>query len=119
MELCPAHQFTAVGSCTRCGQFICEQCRRWLSERPFCAECLRRLGDKPSREAVIVLLLATVGLLLPVLGPFAIVLARRELKRVDTGLAPSAGRDFSALARTLGIFEVLMTLLVLLFLALR
>jgi hypothetical protein len=53
------------------------------------------------------LLLATLGLVVLVLGPVAIVLAQREIKRVDEGKSPSAGRDFSTLARTLGVFEVL------------
>ena len=84
-----------------------------MSEKPFCPECLTRLGDKASRDAVIALLLATLGLLIPVLGPVAIVLARRELRRVDEGKSPSASRDFSTLARTLGMFEVLMTVVAL------
>jgi hypothetical protein len=107
MELCPAHQLAAVGSCTRCGRFVCEQCRRWMSEKPFCTDCLRRLGNKPSRDAVIALLLGTIGLVTFVPGIAAIVLAQRELKRIKAGEAPESGRDFATLARGLGIFELL------------
>lgn len=107
MQLCAAHAQPSLGSCTRCGVFICEQCRKWMSEKPFCVECLRRLGDKPSRDAVWALGLATLGMLLWLPGIFAIVLANRELARIKEGHAPEAGRDFVSLARGLGWFEAL------------
>ena len=40
MELCPAHQFESVGSCTRCGRFVCAQC---LTDLGSCPECLPQL----------------------------------------------------------------------------
>lgn len=106
MQVCAPHAQPSIGSCTRCGVFLCEQCRKWMSEKPFCADCLRRLGDKPSREAVWALGLATLGILLWVPGIFAIVLASRELERIAAGQAPEAGRDFAGLARGLGWVEV-------------
>jgi hypothetical protein len=105
MQLCPSHQVEAVGSCTRCGAFVCETCRRWMSEKPFCMPCLTRLGNKPSGEATLALLLATLGLVLWLPGIAAIVLANRELKRVERGEAPEASKDFATLARTLGWFD--------------
>lgn len=104
MELCAPHGEASVGSCTRCGAFICERCRRWMSEKPFCAECLKRLGDRPSREAVWALGLATLGLLLWVPALVAFPLAQRELERIAQGRAPEAGRDFASLARALAGF---------------
>ena len=76
-----------------------------MSEKPFCRECLQRLGDKPSREAVWALGLATLGMLLWVPGLFAIPLASRELQRIKAGEASEAGRDFASLARGLGWFD--------------
>jgi hypothetical protein len=105
MELCAAHRKPSLGSCTRCGVFVCDHCRKWMSEKPFCAECLRRLGDKPSREALWALGLATLGMLLWFPGLIAIPLAGRELERIRSGHAPEAGRDFASLARGLGWFE--------------
>lgn len=107
MELCAPHGRPAAGSCTRCGVFICEVCRKWMSEKPFCAECIRRIGDRPSREAVWALGVASLGLLLWLPGIVAIALATRELRRIEAGDAPEAGRDFASLARTLGWVEAL------------
>jgi hypothetical protein len=119
MELCPAHQFASVGSCTRCGRFVCAQCRRWMAEKPFCSDCLGRLGHKPSGQAVVALLLATLGLALLLPGLVAFVLARRELGRIERGEAPEAGRDFVQLARGLAIFETLVAAGALVVLVLR
>jgi hypothetical protein len=40
---CATHpEEAATGTCTRCGSFHCEQCRRFILGRPYCATCAQR-----------------------------------------------------------------------------
>jgi hypothetical protein len=75
-----------------------------MTEKPFCRECLARIGDQPSREAVTALFLATLGMLLWVPAIIAIPLAHHELARIKRGEAPEAGHAFASMARGLGWF---------------
>lgn len=77
-----------------------------MSEKAFCTACLQRLGDKPSREAVWALGLATLGLVLWLPCFIALPLAYRELKRIKEGRSPEAGQAFASMARGLAWFEL-------------
>lgn len=67
------------GACARCGTFVCEACMRGIAQRAHRADCHRRRGSRPSTQASLALLVATIGFAGFVPGIAALPLARREL----------------------------------------
>lgn len=106
--LCQPHEAPATGTCARCGAFVCDACSRWQAEQRLCAACFARLGEKPSRDANVALLLSTFGLCLGVPGVFGLVLGVRELRRIRRGEAPAAGQANAELARNVGVVSLVM-----------
>lgn len=105
---CPKHQAPATGTCARCGGFVCDACSKWQAEQRLCGTCFARLGEKPSREANLALLLSTFGLCLGVPGLFGLVLAQRELGRIRRGESSAAGEANATLARAIGVVSLVM-----------
>jgi hypothetical protein len=105
---CPQHQVPTAGTCARCGRFACDACSRWQTEQRLCVSCFERLGEKPSREANVALLLSTFGLCLGVPGLFGLALAQRELGRIRRGESSAAGEANALLARNVGIASLVM-----------
>jgi hypothetical protein len=101
-----------AGSCSRCGDYLCERCRTWRAERAYCAACVARQGDRPSRRASLALLFATIGVCLLVPAVPALYLSLVELRAIDRGEAPSSGRPYAQLARGLALFELALLLIV-------
>ncbi|GMU58717.1 MAG: hypothetical protein AMXMBFR34_04800 [Myxococcaceae bacterium] len=106
--VCQPHQAPATGTCARCGVFVCDGCTKWQAEKRLCAGCFSRLGEKPSKEANLALLLSTFGLCLGVPGIFGLWLAQRELGRIRRGESPAAGEANALLARTIGVVSLVM-----------
>ncbi len=98
----------AVALCSRCGSFVCEDCR--LDRDPVrCPRCHEvALGAAPSGQAVAALVLATCGFAGFVPGIVGLVLARREIDRIRRGEAPLRGLGYAELARNLGWFHAAM-----------
>jgi hypothetical protein len=101
---CAAHGVAAIAECARCGDYLCGDCRVWNNERPHCAACRDRLGNRPSTRARLSLLLVTFGVCGGVPAIIGFVLARRELRAIRAGEAPSAGEGMAETARNLGVF---------------
>lgn len=109
---CLAHGAPAVATCSRCGIFLCDGCRSWLVEKPYCKPCRERLGHTPSKEASRALLLAVLGWTCLVPGIFAYLLGRAELRRIAKGEASPAGEAMASAGRTLGFIQMLLIPLV-------
>ena len=95
----------AIGACTRCGTFGCEECLKLFDGRLTCERCELLLIEKsaPSPRAKLALWLGIAGInftLLP--GIAALFLAHRELAAIARGDAPIAGRPYARAARLLG-----------------
>jgi hypothetical protein len=105
---CAAHGVAALATCSRCGDYLCADCRVWKNERPHCAACRDRLGDRPSHRARLSLLLVTFGVCGGVPAIVGFVLARRELRAIRAGEAPAAGEAMAETARNLGLFYALL-----------
>jgi hypothetical protein len=92
---CPAHPaFKPVGTCSRCGRFVCARCETWGD---FCAACeYRQLRELPSLRARGSLTRGSLGLvsLGTLLGA---VLHGWLISRLDGGMAP--GEAFRAYER--------------------
>ena len=98
----------AVALCARCGVFVCARCRHATVASELCDRChALYVKGKPSREANLALLLATLGFVAVIPGVVALFLAQKELRRVDAARSPLAGRSVAELARVLGIFHLL------------
>lgn len=104
---CAPHGAAAIALCHRCGAFVCASCRRWQAEKPLCTRCVQRLGDKPSSQATIALVIATVGFFGFLPGIPAVFLGRRELARIRACQAPAAGESIASLAQGLGWFHLI------------
>jgi hypothetical protein len=106
--LCQPHQAPATGTCARCGAFTCDACSRWQAEQRLCRSCFDRLGERPSRQANVALLLSTFGLCLGVPGVVGLWLAVQELGRIRRGESPAAGQATAELARNVGVVSLVM-----------
>lgn len=100
------------GVCVRCGSFICRRCRVYRAERPHCAECIAKLGTKPSGLALLALAFATLGLCTLLPGAAALGLGLYERRRVRAGEVPESGRAYADLAIGLGALEVILFFIV-------
>jgi len=105
---CPLHAAPAVGTCARCGAFTCEGCSRWQAEQRLCVSCFARLGEKPSRQATVALLLSTLGLCLGIPGLIGLWLGVQELRRIRRGESSAAGESTAELARNVGVVSLVM-----------
>lgn len=96
----------AVAACDRCGAYVCAACRRHYDYRPLCSTCLplRSHGGPRSGRAVAAVVLAGVGLVLPILplGPLGAFLGHLELGAIARGEAPFGGRGFARAAVLFG-----------------
>jgi hypothetical protein len=119
--LCATHPDTpADGTCSRCGLFICERCRRWQVGRMLCLRCHKvALGEKPSRRATLALVFATAGFCGFVPGVVAIFLGHQELAAIYRGEAPGSGEGIARLARNVGYFHLAMLVVIAIGLVLR
>jgi hypothetical protein len=117
---CAAHRRNAaVGSCARCGIFMCELCRTEADGRSICTPCFERLADEGTLHSAetryrdylgLSWLCGLVGLLcwLPgvVTGPFAVYFAFRALGQMrqwgDVG-----GRGRVVVGMALGVISTL------------
>ena len=71
---CPVHDKVAIAICSRCGIFLCEDCRA-LGDPPLCEDCLGSAQPRPQKTWIRVV---TVLLLLP----FGLALAKSLLAAV-------------------------------------
>jgi hypothetical protein len=103
---CAVHaEKAAVELCSRCGAFVCADCLELLNDTPYCQSCLERVGVKrqASRQSLVALVLTIAGFncgFLP--GIAGLVLAYRELARINRGEAPESGRNYAKVAKVLG-----------------
>ncbi|MCP3100951.1 hypothetical protein LZ198_18930 [Myxococcus sp. K15C18031901] len=114
VALCPRHpQRAAEGTCSRCGTFVCEECRQRRSRRTFCVDCsVREAHEGPSPRARLALKFSTAGFLGFVPGLAGLVLGMKELAAIRRGEAPVAGEPMAVVARNVGWFHLVMLLLV-------
>ncbi len=107
---CPSHpDRPADGTCSRCGTFLCEKCRKWQVGRMLCLRCHTvALGEKPSQRATLALIFATVGFCGFLPGVVALVLGYQELAAIKRGESPASGHGWAVLARNVGWFHVTM-----------
>ncbi|NVJ03071.1 DUF4190 domain-containing protein [Myxococcus sp. AM009] len=114
VALCPLHpERPAEGTCSRCGTFLCEGCRRWQVGRMLCLHCHTvALGEKPSQRATLALIFATVGFIGFVPGLVGLVLGYQELAAIRRGTAPGSGEGWAVLARNVGWFHVAMLVII-------
>lgn len=100
--LCASTGAPAIGTCERCGQFVCADCQRVEAAVSLCLACWSRpeLRLEPSPRAKRALWLALGGLhgLLPLLL-ISLWVAGRELQAIEAGRAPTAGRPWVVTAR--------------------
>jgi hypothetical protein len=112
--VCPEHpRFKPLGTCSRCGRFVCARCETWGD---FCAACEhRRLRELSSTATLARCSQALLGVraLLALLG---VVLHRWLLLRLEGGLAASEDAEaYSELSSLLGVSAVVCTALAALF----
>jgi hypothetical protein len=114
VALCPIHpERPADGTCTRCGTFVCERCRKWQVGRMLCLRCHTvALGEKPSQRATLALLFATVGFCGFVPGLVALVLGHQELAAIRRGESSASGEGWAVLARNVGWFHLAMLVVI-------
>ncbi|ATB48402.1 DUF4190 domain-containing protein [Corallococcus macrosporus] len=114
VALCPLHpERPAEGTCSRCGTFLCEGCRKWQVGRMLCLRCHTvALGEKPSQRATLALIFATAGFIGFVPGLVGLVLGYQELAAIRRGAAPGSGEGWAILARNVGWFHVAMLVLI-------
>ena len=112
--LCPLHpESRADGTCSRCGTFVCERCRKWQVGRMLCLRCHTvALGEKPSTRATVALVFATLGFCGFVPGIVGLVLGYRELGAIRRGESPGSGEGWAVLARNVGWFHVAMLVII-------
>ena len=103
--VCDHSSSVAREPCARCGDFVCEHCRVWRSERACCGRCGVVISAAASKRARQALLLSTLGVLLLVPGTVAWILANAELKAVARGESSEASGSCARLARGMGMVE--------------
>ncbi len=118
---CPNHpQVPADGTCSRCGTFLCEKCRKWQAGRMLCLRCHTvALGEKPSQRATLALVFATLGFVGFLPGVVALVLGYQELAAIRRGESPGSGHGWAVPARNVGWFHVVMLAVIAVALVLR
>jgi hypothetical protein len=100
---CALHlRVQAVGACDRCGTFACSECLKPDEGKSFCARCYPRIFQGPPS------MLAQVSVALGVLGfcgylpaVAALVTSSIELRRIERGESPIAGRSWARSARAM------------------
>ena len=114
---CAKHELNAaVGTCGRCGNFVCALCATPLGGTAYCTACFERLlldGDehvRPALEAnyVQIAVMLSVGGLLPLgllLGPLAIYYGVKALKQVRRCGLPFIYLLRACIAVFLGVLE--------------
>lgn len=109
---CATHpQDAAVEVCRRCGSFVCGSCLQLLASGVFCPPCYERsnASAKASPQAIASLVLGLVGLnCMFVPGVVGLVLAQKELRRIEEGSSPEAGRNLARGGRILGWINVVL-----------
>lgn len=112
--LCPLHpESLADGTCSRCGTFVCERCRKWQVGRMLCLRCHTvAIGEKPSTRATVALVFATLGFCGFVPGIVGLVLGHLELGAIRRGESPGSGEGWAVLARNVGWFHVAMLVII-------
>jgi uncharacterized protein (DUF983 family) len=129
--LCGRHpELHAVEVCARCGTFLCAGCVDYFDQTiPHCEPCLAKVSQRPSGRARVCLALALTGLVGMALGLLVrgraglavwavaiptgftgLALSLQELRAIARGLAPSAGRSLTVLARLAGLVHTLLVL---------
>jgi ABC-type Fe3+ transport system permease subunit len=109
---CPDHpDREARDVCVRCGRFVCGTCLELGEEQEtLCTACYARTTTrgKASGQAVGALVLALVGLncMMPFLGIVSVVLGNSEVRAIERGESPSAGRNLAKGAIVLGWIEI-------------
>ncbi|MEM9191285.1 MAG: DUF4190 domain-containing protein [Myxococcota bacterium] len=112
---CATHvDVVAVDNCTRCGNYICQECvvtHEWESYCPECAERIGATGKESARAlwALVLGLTSLVAFCLP-LGIGALILGQIELNAIKAGEAPAAGRNLATGAVILGWISVALLL---------
>lgn len=78
--VCPVHEKEAVSTCTRCGTFLCADCKA-LGDRPLCEQCGAKDAEEraPARERFAARRRAFV--LVYLVGPLLFALAVSLLSR--------------------------------------
>ncbi len=107
--VCTLHpEQVAVAPCRRCGVMTCVSCLALSGARGWCRTCeeYSRLGSA-SRRAVASGVLSGVGLCLAfVPGVLGLVLGYAELRSIERGDTPRAGREWARAGVVLGWMNV-------------
>jgi hypothetical protein len=107
---CPTHpDAAAVEVCQRCGAFVCAQCLELKGAQVFCPACAARQGaaGKASARAMASMVLGVCGLQCGfVWGLIALPLAYAELRAIESGEAPAAGKGLATAGKILGWINV-------------
>ena len=97
----------ALGTCGRCGSFVCERCAQpGLEAQLLGLRCLERSGLHSTPRAVTALVLATLTFLGGVPGVFALILANAELREAHDGKVLPDGVLHAKLARSIALMEL-------------
>ncbi|HJL18755.1 MAG TPA: DUF4190 domain-containing protein [Sandaracinaceae bacterium LLY-WYZ-13_1] len=96
----------AVGTCDRCGVYVCAACRRFYDYVPLCSDCYdRRSHAAPAspraRWSVLLAILGVAFVVIP-FGIPAVFLAHTELAAIERGQASAGGRGTARAAVLLG-----------------
>lgn len=106
---CPWHpEQLSVAPCRRCGASTCSSCLALSGARGWCRDCDERSRLGPaSRRAVASGLLGGAGLCLAfVPGLLGLALAYTELRSIERGDTPRAGREWARAGVVLGWMNV-------------
>lgn len=115
----------AIGVCTNCGRAICGKCRMELGGKLLCRTCVSMgagvtmpkpagAPTGPSGVAITAFVLSVVGFFFCITGIPGFVMGISELKKINRGESPAAGRGFALAAAIIGgIMTGILALLVL------
>lgn len=103
----------AIGVCTNCGRAICGECRMELGGKLLCRTCVSmgagipvtkpvRAPAGPSGVAITAFVLSVVGFFFCITGIPGFVMGLSELKKINRGESPVAGRGFALAAAIIG-----------------
>jgi hypothetical protein len=101
---CTAHPAQPiVGSCHRCGNFVCALDSRSVKDELHCLDCAGRVADhlRALRDELWGLNAAIVGLLIPGVSLIGLACCLMGLSRVDPKATPPIGRRGMAIAGTI------------------